>query len=200
MPLVDLDPDVSAVPVLPDQTGELRQAPPAHLAQVGPNPTPLLLPLTEVLPAQQRLLNPGLHLRPALAREPHRFPGPHKLAHPLGRSAFAMVHPQMHLLAGCPHPSEPVPAPSSFLLPRFQDHLALETIPASGSSCIGQLSSSLRREPGWCMLSTGRDPQDGHRGPFALFCWFVGFCADTCPFDPGMPTHRAGGTIGLQAL
>ncbi len=69
MPSVTAGLDLAALPVLPDEPGDLRQAEPCHLAQIGSDHPTLLLAPPQLLLLDHNLLHPPIYFAPALAAE-----------------------------------------------------------------------------------------------------------------------------------
>src|SRR5579885_2635921 len=133
MPPVRFGPHHSVLPVLANQPRQLRQAQPGHLAQVGANrPAPLLALFGCVLLSHQHPLYKLVSLGSALARKFDGLVAFEKFLDLLRREPFCVLHAHFH------------PAADSPVSSYFQDHLASESTPVSGSSCIGQFCRTER--------------------------------------------------------
>jgi hypothetical protein len=87
----------------------------------------LLFALYRVLLSHYHALHKFVSLGTILADEIDVLTALEKLSDLLRGEPFCVLHPYLH------------PAADSLALSHFQDHLVLESIPLSGSSCIGQL-------------------------------------------------------------
>ena len=117
--------------IRPDQTRDLRQAQPRHLAQVGAD-RPSLLPLqTRILLMHQHPLHPAVYFGTALSSKLDPLAGLQKLPDLRMAQTLGIPHSDLH------SPADRLPNTS-----HFQDHLVLESISVSGSSCIGQFCAA----------------------------------------------------------
>jgi hypothetical protein len=109
-----------------NQPRDLRQAQAGDFAQVRPDGASLLPSLLMVLLVDQHLFDPVVHLCAALPAELDPRAALQKLVDLRMGQALGIPHSELH------SPATYLPCSS-----HFQDHLALESSPVSGSSCIG---------------------------------------------------------------
>ena len=116
-----------------DQARDLGPASPRHLLEVGADHASQLLAVVEVLLLNQRLLHPTVDFLLALPGELDLLAGFQKRADRFRFQGLCISHSNLHSLAGCPTRRRTA---------TFQAHLVLESVSASGSSCIGQVSTA----------------------------------------------------------
>src|SRR5665213_1185755 len=120
------------LPVLADQTCHLRQAQAGYFPQVRSYRSPLLPALERVFLCHQHSLHPAIQLGPILAAEFDRPAALQKFLNLCLRQILCVLHAYSH------------PAAERLTTSHFHDHLVLESMSVSGSSCIGQFFTTPR--------------------------------------------------------